>query len=596
MKRVLYLPADLDATAWKKEAARIRNHLLERVVFHGWPREWVTSSPVFDEMGTIPSGSGYRMTRFRYEIVPGFYSTAILYAPENPQGKVPAVLNVNGHGQPGKALEYKQKRCINFAKNGIVALNLEWIYFGELRHDENSHWYGGHLDLVGTNAVGLFYLAMRRGLDFLYNHPQVDPQQLGVTGLSGGGWQTIIISALDERVNVSVPVAGYSSLVSRIERPGDIGDIEQNATDLLVGQDFPHLTAMRAPRPTLLIYNNDDDCCFRAPLVKPYIFDAVQPFFELMGAGDAFDWHENLDPGDHNYQLDNRIQAYRFFTKHFGLPVSEAEIPVDGEIKDPEELNVGIPESNLTILGLARQLAKNLERIDETGDLARTELRELIRYRQVDLEHAWAVNNSKKAGIESETYRFEFSDQLSATGVWLKATTSGGSAPATIILSDLGKKESSADVSERINRGEQVLVIDLLFRGDASPSNPSGYTQLLATTGDRSLGIQTSHLMALTEWVLQRSGNSQARIETRGMRSQVTAQLAAALYPSVFSELAIKEGIASLGYLLDAPIQYDQAPDLFCLDLFAQFDIDILAQLAETTVVELKTLVDGEVE
>ena len=69
---------------------------------------------------------------------------------------MPAILNVNGHvGPVGKAAEYKQKRCINFAKRGVVALNLEWIGYGELSAPENKHSYAGHLDLVGANAVGL---------------------------------------------------------------------------------------------------------------------------------------------------------------------------------------------------------------------------------------------------------------------------------------------------------------------------------------------------------------------------------------------------------------------------------------------------------
>src|SRR3989449_6519064 len=98
---------------------------------------------------------------------------------------------------------------------------------------------------------------------------------------------------------------------------------------LLSGVDYTHLTAMMAPRPTLLVYNAEDDCCFRAPLVKPYIFDAVRPYFRLYGKEDLLDWHENTEPADHNYQLDNRLQSYRFFTRNFRLPLASSEAPVD---------------------------------------------------------------------------------------------------------------------------------------------------------------------------------------------------------------------------------------------------------------------------
>jgi hypothetical protein len=148
-------------------------------VFHGWPSEWVNSKPKFEEVGIIETGQGYRLHKLRYEIVPGFQSVAILYEPEKLQGKVPAILNLNGHvGPPGKAVEYKQKRCINFAKHGILALNLEWFFFGELRQQGNQHWYAAHLDLVGANGLGVFLLEMRRGLDYLYNHPSHDPMGL----------------------------------------------------------------------------------------------------------------------------------------------------------------------------------------------------------------------------------------------------------------------------------------------------------------------------------------------------------------------------------------------------------------------------------
>jgi len=575
------LPAPSTADQWTAEAQKLRQRVLREVVFHGWPRPWVEAPLKVEDLGLIPSGKGYRMRKLRYEIVPGFHSTAILYEPENMPGRVPAILNVNGHvGAPGKAVEYKQKRCINQALRGILALNLEWLSFGELAHKENQHWFGAHLDLAGANEVGLFYLAMRKGLDYLFEHPNVDRSRIGVTGLSGGGWQTILLGALDERVSVAVPVAGYSAFVSRVERPGDTGDIEQNATDLLTVLDFPHLTAMRAPRPTLLIYNAEDSCCFRAPLVKPYIFDQVRPFFRLFGAEDRFAFHENTDPSDHNYQLDNRLQSYRFFARHFRLPQVDSEIPVDAEIKSFEELVVGLPKDNLTILELARKLAGMIER--RPSD--RAELASTVRYKPAAVAHAWALNNTKRKQLETRSYRFEFDNRLSATAVWLKAIAAPENAPLTFVLDDQGKKNAQAVVSDRVNRGEQVLALDLLFTGDAAPQKPgpSSYAQMLATLGDRPLGLQAAQLIGIVSW----TGGRKVRLETTGIRSQVTALVAAALEPGLFSEIVVREGMPSLRYLLDKPVEYQSAPDLFCLDLYKNFDLDRLAQLAAPVKIE----------
>lgn len=214
-KKVAPLPAPGTGEQWTAQAKQLRARLLNEIVFHGWPSEWVNSAPKFEDLGVTASGAGYRIRKLRYEIVPGFQSTAILYEPAEMHGKVPAILNVHGHvGPEGKAIEFKQKRCINQARQGILALNLEWMAYGELANHENEHWFGAHLDLAGANSAGLFYLAMRRGLDYLYQHPSVDRERIGMTGLSGGGWQTIVLSALDERVRVAVPVAGYASYLA----------------------------------------------------------------------------------------------------------------------------------------------------------------------------------------------------------------------------------------------------------------------------------------------------------------------------------------------------------------------------------------------
>ncbi|MBI2680916.1 MAG: hypothetical protein HYX25_07925 [Candidatus Solibacter usitatus] len=579
---------------WTAEALRIRKRLLDDVVFHGWPRAWVDAPPKFENVGPAPGGPGYRAYKLRYEIVPGFYGAAIVYEPEKIQGRAPAIVNVNGHvGHVGKAIEYKQKRCINQARQGIISLNLEWFSYGELDTKENEHWFGAHLDLVGVNEVGLFYLAMRKGLDYLYSRPDVDLSRIGVTGLSGGGWQTIVLSALDGRVAATAPVAGFSSLDSRLERPGDVGDVEQNATDLLAGQDYSHLTAMMAPRPTLLIYNAEDDCCFRAPLVKPYVFDQILPFFRLYGSEDKFAWHENFDPGDHNYQLDNRLRSYRFFARHFGLPPVEAESPVGGELASFEQLTVGLPADNLTILGLARQFASKIERTAMSADESRAALRRTLRYTTAEIGSAWALGSTSNKGLKTRSYRFDFRNGLSAAAVWLAPFDIAGNRAAigavTIVLNDKGKKSSDAAVSDRVNRGEHVLALDLLFTGDAAPQNPGvfSYAEMLAATGDRPLGLEVAQLISLAQWLRQDSGAAKVRVESTGIRNQVVAQIAAALEPELFSEVVVSGGMRSLRHLLDKPVEYEAAADLFCLDLFKLCDLDDLAGWAAPVKVRL---------
>jgi dienelactone hydrolase len=588
LHRVAKPPTPASAEQWTAESVRLRKRLLNEVVFHGWPREWVDSPPRVEEVGVI-AGKGYRIRKLRYEIVPGFQSVALLYEPENLHGKIPAVLNVNGHvGPPGKSVEYKQKRCITLAQHGILALNLEWFFFGELNQNGNQHAFGHDLDLVGANGVGLFYLAMRKGLDYLYDHPNTDRERVGVTGLSGGGWQTIVLSSLDDRVKVTVPVAGFSSILSRVEAKeyGDLGDFEQGATDMFDGVDFTHLTAMMAPRPTLLIYNAEDDCCFRAAMTKPFVFDAIKPIFGLYRKEDVLNWHENRDPGTHNYQLDNRIQAYHFFSRHFRLPPFEEGPDVASEIKSFDELRVGLPENNLTILNLARKMAGQIDRPPLPSNSSRREaernkLKNIIRLRPDHVERSWTTAISKHQGIESKSHLFTMNDGLSATAVWLKPISAPENAPATIILEDRGKAASAGRVAERLNRGEQVLATDLAFMGDAWKDDTVWeLQQLVSATGERPIGLETAELIEVVRLMRVRAHQTKVRLESSGIRSQVVSLLAAALEPDIFSEVITRNGMQSLDYVLQKPVEYEAAPDLFCLDLLRATNVDRLTALS----------------
>lgn len=595
--RIAPLPSPKSAGDWTDQAEKIRKHILDDIAFHGWPSEWVQSAPVFEQVGVIESGSGYRVRKLRYQIVPGFYAGALLYEPEKIDGKVPAILNVIGHEPMGNAAEYEQKRCINFAKRGIIALSLEWMGFGELALKGDDHDDSAALDLVGSNALGFFYLDMRRGLDYLATLPEADTSRLGVTGLSGGGWQTIMLSALDKRVAVSVEVAGFGALQSNIIRPEDGDEVEQNASDLNMGEDYPFLVAMRAPRPTLLIHNAEDDCCFRAALVKPYIYNQIRPFFTLSGNSSALDWYESSDPGTHNYQLVNRLHAYSFFAEHFHLPAITDEIPSSAEIRTPEELAVGIPASSLSFIGLAKQLAGAIARpaIPAAGDARnswaarqREQLKQITRYSPVSVENAWRMSATKHMAIRTLSYRFDLTNGLSATGIWLDADGAADDAPATIVLNDKGYQAAGAAVARHVNRGEQVLALDLIFNGFSRPQSPdpTDWETLTMSTGDRPLGLEVAQLLGVAQWLRANGSHKQIQIETDGIRSGVIGAVAAAIEPTAFSVVDSEHAIKSLNYLLQTPVPLRSAPDLFCLDLYKYFDLDSIAAIADPTKIE----------
>ena len=599
--RVANPPSPSSPAQWTAEAQRLRAHLLA-VTFHGWPQEWVDSPPRFEDLGVFATEKGYRLRKLRYEVVPGFQSTAILYEPENMQGKIPAILNVNGHdARNGKAGEYKQKRCITFAQHGILALSLEWVGMGDLRQKENAHSYGAHMDLVGAHELGLFYLEMRRGLDYLYDHPNVDRTRLGLTGLSGGGWQTIMLSSLDERVIAAAAVAGFSPIGPKLEvrQHGDLGDIEQSPTDFFQGADYTYLVALRAPRPTLLVHNAEDNCCFRAPVVKPLNYEAIKPIFKLYGKEDALGWHENTDPSTHNFDLDNRTQVYHFFSKAFSLPSFEEDTSSWSELKSYDELAVGLPNDNVTILGLAKQFAARFNRAPiPSGSSARerwaasrrAKLRQVVRLEPVEIADNWTVATTKNKGVESFSHLFRRGNGLSANGVLVHAIAGPAQSPATIVLDDRGKKWATGAVCDRVNRGEKVLSLDLIFTGDAwhksdehsvyTPTDPARYEQYLNTLGERALGVESAQLIAIARWLRGQPGVTQVRLECTGIRNQVTTLVAAALEPQLLSDIVIHEGMKSLGYLLEKPVDYIEAPDLFCLDLYKEFDLDQLETLA----------------
>ncbi|HEV8066129.1 MAG TPA: hypothetical protein VGP76_00230 [Planctomycetaceae bacterium] len=577
---------------WEQYAQRARAQALERAVFRGEAARWreLPTRPVWGD--TIAGGPGYRIKKLRYEAVPGLWIPALLYEPTvYKEQKVPVSLAVNGHEPKGKFADYKQIRCINQAKRGMIVLNMEYLGMGELTGPDFDHGRMNQIDLCGTSGVATFYLAMSRGLDILLAHEHADAARVAVQGLSGGGWQTITISAFDTRVTLTNPVAGYSSLQTRVRYGPDLGDSEQNPVDLETVVDYSQMTALLAPRAALLTYNFKDNCCFKADHALPPLVGAAEPIYQLYGKPNHLRTHVNHDPGNHNYGLDNRQQFYGML-KDFFFPsrsdLNATEIPSEKEVKTADELRVGVPADNLNFNSLARKLAAPLPH-DSTIPTEPAERPSWLERRRALLRetvhaHTWALAEmavgAEKVGPWNETDYW-----LRIGGLWTVPATE--LAPATpkgnrtvIVLADGGRVKAADEVMRLLKKGERVLAVDLFYFGESKIRLHSDlFAIAVSSVGERPLGIESSQLAAIARWVHKKHG-APPRIVAIGPRSSLIALVAAGLEATAIGEIDLQQPLDTLKDVIKKNMTLEQAPELFCFGLLERFDVPQLFALA----------------
>jgi pimeloyl-ACP methyl ester carboxylesterase len=584
---------------WEATAAELRGAIFDRIVFRGEAARWKDADVQVEWLETIEGGPGYRIRKLRYEALPGLWIPALLYMPDNLSGQVPVVLNVNGHDGKGKAADYKQLRCINQAKRGMLALNPEWLGMGELRGTGYSHARMNQLDLCGTSGLAPFYLSMSRALDLLLALEHADPERVAVAGLSGGGWQTIWISSLDLRVKLSNPVAGYSSFRTRARFFSDLGDAEQTPCDMATLADYTHLTALLAPRPSLLTYNSKDNCCFASGHALPPLLEAAAPVFKLFGKENHLRSHINHDPGDHNFGLENREALYGMLRDHFYPDRRHEEwkeIDSAAEIKTEAELRVDVPPENAHFNSLALALAKSLPRDGElpsqTADIGkwqaarREALANVVRPRNYEII-AEQIASDESSGLKAAFWKLRAGQDWTIPAVELTPAECKGT---VLLIADQGRQSLAGEAQRWLDQNHRVVLVDLFYFGESKMRSHDYLFALLVTTvGDRPLGVQAGQLAAIARWIREQHGGS-IQVGGMGRRSSVIALVAAGLDKSAIGSVEVEDGLASFQELIERNEAYTSAPELFCFGLLESFDVkQIVGLIAPRTVIWRKT-------
>ncbi len=320
--------ADIESkSAWEANRARYRQEYLYMLGLWPLPEKTPLKATV---TGTLEMGD-YVVEKIHFQSRPRLYVTGNLYRPAKREAgkRLPAVLYVCGHsyqGRDGNKTAY-QSHGIWFARHGFICLMIDTLQLGEIgathhgTYREGRWWWHAR----GYTPAGVECWNGIRAIDYLQSRGDVDPQRIGVTGISGGGAATFWIAAADPRVAIAAPVSGMADLPSYVTNRVINGHCDCMFLYNTFQWPWTRIASLVAPRP-LRFVNSDQDRIFPMD-ANERIINRLERLYSLYGASASVDAVVSI--GGHAYREDLRRAVYRFFRTELLLdpsPVADSEV------------------------------------------------------------------------------------------------------------------------------------------------------------------------------------------------------------------------------------------------------------------------------
>jgi hypothetical protein len=308
---------------WETRKRSLRNCFLEQLRLSPMPQK-TPLNPIYTPKRVM---NGYTVENVAIETMPGVYLCGSLYRPAKGKGPFAAILSPHGHfpsedlNMYGRYRPDQQYRCATLARMGAVVFSYEMFAWGEslLQVNKEDHRTGLALTMQTLNSI--------RVLDFLTSLPYVDSRRIGVTAASGGGTQSFLITAIDDRIAVSVPVVMVSASFFG-GCPCESGLPIHSCTDL--GTNNAEIAAMASPRP-MLVVSESSDWTQTVPVIE---FPYLKKVYSLYDKPENVE-NVHIENEEHNYGITKRLAMYDFMARHLQLNI-DAVKDKSGKVDESE--------------------------------------------------------------------------------------------------------------------------------------------------------------------------------------------------------------------------------------------------------------------
>lgn len=561
--------------------------------------------------------SGYRVENWLIESRPRFFVPVNLYVPAEVRGRVPGVLVFCGDSPEGKSAPETQAVGIDLVRRGYVVLVHDPVGRGERGKDGdpasgNDHFYvGNQCYLLGKNLAQFFVWDAMRALDFLVSRPEVDPDRIGCTGSGEGGAVAQLVTALDARVRVAVPVGYACDTVSRMAESGPEGTREQSGIvlvgELEKGVDQFGRSLLISPRPMLLCASAKDSVLIEGARL---LHERLLAAYQAAGATEALSLFE--DPGGHGYSRAQREATVAFFNRWLmqkqGAIRSSA---ADADYASAEALECapGGQVANLRSETVHSLLAWEAEGISPSGPALKqveevaeyqTRVREGI-FSLLDLPEAGALGTAEDRGalrLEDAVVRkvlLRSAEGIPIPGVLAFREDAVESAPVVVCLGDRGKLgtegEDASVLLALVRSGFYVFAVDPRGMGETRPdalahtdSGDSRAGSSLASAslriGDPLFGQRVRDVREAVNLVCSGTGECARRVGVYGQGQGALLAIVAAAADSRVAVVAAAGPVYAYRAFLEQP-EFVLDPALIIPGILGRLDVaDLVAAVA----------------